>query len=273
MVGTIILPKIGQPKTTRDAVISILSQEWPLSAKQIYNKLQRENGFAVSYQAAHKILKELEKEKIICVDELAYSINPEWVERIGNFAKMMQESFASFSNGSGSNNFYLDSIYNLDSFMVELAEKIMSPERQTFCIYWSHFWIPLFQKETYRRMREMIEASDSYGISKSSTVLDQWCEKFWTSSKVRMKCGIDLNTPDFIVYGDFVIQVYYPKEIIKELDKIYSSCNNISEFDMSSMFENVFEKKTKIPITINQNPELAKQLRGKMLGYFKGGKK
>ena len=61
MPNKLDLPNVGSQKgSTRDAIIAILSREWPLSAKELYNRVKRENtGSAVSYQAVHKMIKQL----------------------------------------------------------------------------------------------------------------------------------------------------------------------------------------------------------------------
>ncbi len=47
-------------KTSRDAVISILSDAKPLTAKEIYTRVMREFGMNITYQAIYKTLKEIE---------------------------------------------------------------------------------------------------------------------------------------------------------------------------------------------------------------------
>jgi len=44
----VTIPSVGKPKTVKDAVIAVLINEWPLSARKIYNRV-KEYGFSVSY--------------------------------------------------------------------------------------------------------------------------------------------------------------------------------------------------------------------------------
>jgi hypothetical protein len=74
---------------------------------------------------------------------------------------------------------------------------------------------------------------------------------------------------DYIVLGDFVMQIYYPKDVMREMDNIFSSVKSVNDLNTQKLFEQIFEKKTTIPVTIMKNPILAKQLRNRILSYFK----
>jgi len=52
-------------KSTQDLIIEILSNEWPLTTKQIHNRLKRNHAKNISYQAAHKTIKQMLEEKIL----------------------------------------------------------------------------------------------------------------------------------------------------------------------------------------------------------------
>ena len=56
----ITVPRIGSNvSTAKDVIVSLLAREHPLKAKQVHERLKRELGVSVSYQAVHKALGEL----------------------------------------------------------------------------------------------------------------------------------------------------------------------------------------------------------------------
>ena len=61
---SVTIPTLGRPTTVKDAVVSILSREWPLSLKRMYNSI-RGMGLGVSYQAVHKAAQELIEQGIV----------------------------------------------------------------------------------------------------------------------------------------------------------------------------------------------------------------
>ncbi|MBU0662074.1 hypothetical protein KJ891_01310, partial [Candidatus Micrarchaeota archaeon] len=75
------IPKInGGAKSTRDAIISLLSSKWPLSAKEIYGRLAREHGFEGTYQAVHKAIAQALAEGVVVREGKGYSLSKEWIE-------------------------------------------------------------------------------------------------------------------------------------------------------------------------------------------------
>ena len=62
----ILYTERAMKQTAKEKIISVLSQNWPLSARKIYHLLQRSDAKTnVSYQAVHKILKSMTGEGIL----------------------------------------------------------------------------------------------------------------------------------------------------------------------------------------------------------------
>ena len=89
-----MLPVSGQPKTVKEAIISILSMEWPLSAKKLYLRV-RKAGLEVTYQAVHKTLKELLSGEIVEWEDKKYKLSLRWIE--SNASKYL-ETLSSYKN-------------------------------------------------------------------------------------------------------------------------------------------------------------------------------
>ena len=66
------------PSSIEDFVILSLSQRQPLSAKELFGEVKR-HGIDVSYQAVHKKLQDLQKQRVLLSDGKRYSINRQWV--------------------------------------------------------------------------------------------------------------------------------------------------------------------------------------------------
>ena len=56
------------------------------------------------------------------------------------------------------------------------------------------------------------------------------------------------------------------------MDDFYEGVRKIEELDIKKLFDEVFLKETKIPITITKNRELANQIKEEMKAYFEAGK-
>lgn len=84
--------KMTKEESMRNKIIEILSESWPLTAKQTYNKLQRNYAVTVSYQAVHKQLKQMIEEKMILKDGKNISLNSAWIENKKNFFENLGKS-------------------------------------------------------------------------------------------------------------------------------------------------------------------------------------
>jgi hypothetical protein len=76
MVLSILVPELNvKPSTTKDAVISILTIEWPLSLRSIFYKIKKQYGYDSTYQAVYKAVKELVEARVLAAKEKQYEIN------------------------------------------------------------------------------------------------------------------------------------------------------------------------------------------------------
>jgi|SRR3989344_1223202 len=261
-------------KSTKNQIIQVLSEEWPLSAKKIHNLLSRKHSTNSTYQAVHKAVSELVADSVLSKESNEYRLNPVWIEKTKELSEHLSKIYEMNSKGS---NIALPTLYDVDKFLLNtmLNNPPKEGEKPFLGLHWCHFWVPLFFSiSEYRKIAELLPKYDLYAISRGDTKIDRWCGKFWGGKGTNHKTGVDCaHIADLIIYKDMVIQVFYPQEIRKELDSFYSKNSSPEDLDAYKLFENIFQKPTKINITITQNPELAEQLKEETLNYFEGGKK
>jgi hypothetical protein len=271
------VPGDRNERTTKDIVIRILSQNWPLSARKIYHSLKKNNNARdISYQAVHKTLKSLVDSGVLSKTGRDYRISEEWIEETGKFVSDLKDRYSKEERPvlDNESQFVFHTIYDVDKFMVELKERMVdktAKQKPLVCLHWSHYWIPLFlEKQVYRKMKDLIKYVKYYCAVSGDTPVDRWCQEFWRKNNVDSVCGVgNPGVSNYLVFGDTIMQIFYPKEIMEEMDKTFSSAMSIHDITMESFFEQVFERKTTIPVTITRNPVLAEQLRNRILSHFK----
>ncbi|MFH1895738.1 MAG: hypothetical protein ABIJ74_04165 [archaeon] len=125
----IVLPNSvnGNNISCKDAVVSLLSEEAPLTAKQIYSRIKRKYALNVSYQAVHKSLKELEKEKMIEKNNKNYSLNVKWIDDLEKFSSSFKEKFFG-KTFSTSKTYVLKSVAEVDLFLLSLFNELYAIE-------------------------------------------------------------------------------------------------------------------------------------------------
>lgn len=85
----VTLPGLRKPKNVKDAVILILSKEWPMRSVTIHGKIRKEYKLKVSPQAVHKALNLLVAEGVIKKNYKSYFLNKEWIEKVKKFVKKL----------------------------------------------------------------------------------------------------------------------------------------------------------------------------------------
>lgn len=63
-----------------ELALELLSKKWPLTARVIYFEIKKQK--LVSYQAVHKALKQMVKEKILAKEGQKYQINSEYIAKM-----------------------------------------------------------------------------------------------------------------------------------------------------------------------------------------------
>jgi len=261
----------GDSSSSKDLIFKILSEEWPLSAKEIYSRVAKISSKEISYQAVHKTLNSLIDERVFEKKDGKYLLNLYWVSNTKDILSKLETNLGAGKVVSSLNQkFVFDSIYSVDKFLVESCKNFIPNKNDVIVLQWIHFWIPLFiSKDTYNDMKDLILNSNFYSITPNTAPIDKWCAKFWedigVKEKIGVKVGFDLS---FMVYKDLIIQVFYPAKIRKAMDDAYNSTNDPSKLDIDNFFSTVFEKKTRIPVLVSRNKEVADELKSQIKSFF-----
>lgn len=83
---------------TKDIIVSLLSQKWPLTVKEVWLSIRKHNN--VSYQAIHKDLVELAFSKIIIKHGKNYSLNPSYISKMQKHWCAIDENYKEESGSS-----------------------------------------------------------------------------------------------------------------------------------------------------------------------------
>jgi hypothetical protein len=271
MAFGVILPE-SKGSSSKDLIISVLSSEWPLSAKEIFSRVNKTSMNALSYQAIHKAILLLETEKVLNKDVGKYSLSISWAKELNEFSSFLLKNLSEGREVFPLNKeLVFSSVFEVDQFLTELGKSLKPTKEDCFALQWSHLWVPLFfSKETYKEMKDLILASNYYCVCPADTPIDRWCEKFWHKEGAREKIGVKgISGIDMLVFRDVIVQVFYPPEIKVAIDKVYSSTKDPIKLDINEFFKTVFERKTKIPVLIIRNEMVAKELFEQTKEFFK----
>jgi len=84
----------GNEASVKDLIVSVLSKEWPLNTRKIYNRVAKIYAIPCSYQAVHKSIKKLVKAKVLIQDGREYRLNLQWLDQIKIFSEGVRQEYA-----------------------------------------------------------------------------------------------------------------------------------------------------------------------------------
>lgn len=256
----------------RDAIIGILSADWPLSLKEIYSKLKSKYGVSVTYQAAHKHLHNLIEEKIVSDTENRYSLDLNWIKSSNEkFAHLEKAYTQQKLTQQLPKKVVFNSYYEMYSFVEDvLFNKTIPTLGKPICFIDRHWWnTTILTKEQVCKLEEITKNNKYYCIAKCDGPLDNIFMNFWKSYGMRVKTENDLQVEHgTIIIGDIFIQILYPKEFHKIMDELANSAATLAEINLKKMQSELVYKKTEIIFLITEDKDIAERIRQDVLSSF-----
>jgi len=280
MATNLIIPTMGKPKTVRDVIISILSQEHPLSAKIIYNHTRKKFGLSVTYQAVHKLLKQMTGEGILKREGREYSITLEWTEKNRQFfeelcASQKQGKRPSMEQilGSDLTELKFDNLYSFYSFILNVLEKIaLANDIGPFVAEFRHmYWALIGSEKEQACFRAIIERSPgSHILCNGDTPTDRMLAKHFENFGVNVKTGVKCAEKcDMMIGGGFILEIIFDEKLKKDIDKVYKETDKMEAHNFADIYEKMFDKKYEIVVKMKKIGELSDKLVEKAIGDIK----
>ncbi len=109
-----------------------------------------------------------------------------------------------------------------------------------------------------------------YVLMRNSMKLDSWTANMLQKNPlIKVRMGVDVaQTCDTRVFGDIVVQTYFPKEAIEYMDKIFSEKETPAEINVHEFQEGFYNRKRDVKVVVFHNPEIARQLRKQTFAQF-----
>jgi DNA-binding Lrp family transcriptional regulator len=277
-----VITQLGK-KSTRGQIIEVLTEEFPLTAKKIYNKMKA-SGSGVTYHAVYDRISELIKEGVLKKVELQYMINPKWISKMNNNLSNMIIKYSHMSDDKlyrGIQNLSSASVVTFHSFkeQIDYIKKykyniLNENEGQKITICWmaDHLLAaivnlgdrPLFYETTKQKNLE------HFTLVKGNTSLDKailnFNKKFGiTKMKIGVKGTLDINVG---VYNDTVFLFMHPQDLIKDVEKFFKATKTIDKMNIKQL-NKILNKKTSIHVIIIKEHDLSEYFTHYIKAFFK----
>lgn len=278
MVFNLIIPEINnKPKNTKDAVISILTTEWPLTLREIFYKIKKNYGYSSSYQAVYKAIKELMEDNVVLGKEKKYELNISWTKQLQSltdiietnyYAKNRVNSISGIKDANHKGEIVIlnfETIFDAEKYLYYfMKNELLKIENDTICWIENYRWQPIYYlRAEYNYYKKFIGKNHKFyftGFGKSK--LEKECIKFYKSLGIKFRYSSEELPHDMLVFGEYIITIFIPEEIKKKM------ADFLSRTDKQKLLTEVLEKKSFIRVMINQDKELAEQIKQQTKSKF-----
>ncbi|MBU2100373.1 hypothetical protein KKG83_03800 [Candidatus Micrarchaeota archaeon] len=254
--------------STKQKIIDLLSNEYPLPAKSIHSRLQRLYSTEISYQGVHKLLKEMEDHKIIERKKQEYLLSIEWIQKskktLENVEKkyLQNQKIVIPEDFAGSIEIEFDSLTDLAVSTAELLmsrQLVRNSDDQSFiCTFEYGWWTFKFKFEHLKLLLEMAKANPKpKNIIRNKTPFGKWIrEQYGKVGGIGAPIGTKVDIDEeLFVQGDCLIEVKYSEETKKIIEHYFNKWKSLD--DSFKEFGLKPEPKTHSVMRITRNPEMA----------------
>ena len=273
MSQRLVFPVIEEESSTKDIVIEILSEEFPLSIKKIYNTIRKNYGKSVSYHAVYKAVYELLEEKVLVKKGLQYSLNRDYIERLSHFMdklKLNYEKEGKLAKELTQRDFVveiLNSQYEMALFIIDMLKSVKKGEIIT--IVWPVVWPSLTVPEIYPKLREIGKKAEAYCICSADGFLDKHFAKYWRELGVNLKLGVRLDSIfEVFVFRDLLLLIYQPPDKRIRKYKYIDVLKGLKASDRDKIFLKAIKEKTEIYAFVIKNRAIADEMKQDIMSYF-----
>lgn len=278
MVFNIVIPEINsKPRNTKDAVISLLIVEWPLSLKAIFYGIKKRYGYSSSYQAVYNAIKELMKEDVVLGKDKRYWLNIDWIKRLQSFTDIAETNYYAkerinqFSGMKDANHkgdvmiLNFETLFDAEKYLYYfMKSELNKTEKDIVCQTNNHLWQPIFyMRAEYNYYKRLAKRKHKfYLISPIRSELEKESAEFYKSIGINhMQSNEDFSN-NTMIFSDYVINIFIPEDIRLKIREL------LSKRDKLNLITQALDKKTSIRVMIMKDSSLAKEIKQQTLKKF-----
>src|SRR3989339_558062 len=208
MTFNILIPEINsKPKNTKDAVISILTIEWPLTLREIFYKIKKQYRFSCSYQSVYKAVKELSEKEVLKRKYKKYEINIDWI--IKEHKEVENLIILNFNN-----------LFDAEKYLYYFMKtELFKKKNQIVCYQARHEWRPLFylraEYNYFTRLKKL--GHKFHFLTTGTSYLEDISNQFYKILGIKIAKTEDKNSSDTLIFTDYFIQIFIPQEINQKI--------------------------------------------------------
>ena len=277
MAFNIIAPEISnKSKNSKDMIITLLTYEWPLTLKQIYNKIKKQYSYSSTYQSVYKAVKELCEKKALLEKSKKYEINIGWIKKLQSFTDIVEtnyyakekiHSIAGLKESKSNQDITVinfEKIFDAEKYLYYFMKTELFKSKNTeVCYQVNHEWKPIFYlRAEYNYYTRLLEKGHKiYFLTSGNSYIEELSKKFYQSLKINFKTESSPQVQDSVAFNNFFIQIFIPDELKKEMK------TNLENKNILELLKTL-KKPSSIKMIINKDKDLADEFKKQIVSKF-----
>jgi len=268
-----------QTQGPKQQIIDVLSAEFPLTAKKVYNALKRRYQIGSTYVAVYQHMRELVDQGVVMKEGLEYRLDGKWIERTRQFAINTENNYSALLNGSeiakidDAKVLVFDSFEQYFHFAEAIRERYVKSTNGSGTICWlgTHAGGPIFfMKDRLKSIRNTIEKNIKYYIAiRGDAQLDRTMANFYRSMGVNSITGAnDKDIHTIGIYGDTLLFLIFSEDLRQAINNVFENANGLSDVNIGPAFEEILGKERKLFAIMTSNKDLAEKYRNSIIKLF-----
>lgn len=275
MVFEILIPEINiKPRNTKDAVISILTIEWPLTLRNIFYGIKKQYGYSFTYQSVYKAVKELCEKNVLRKKLKSYEINIDWVKKVQSFTDIIETNYYAKervnyisgldSHKSTENLMILNfkSLFDAEKYLYYFMKSELAKLKNQSVFYKTRYeWRPIFYlRAEYNYFTKLAKNGHKFYFSSSGkSYLEEISNKFYKSIGIKQNKVKDEISTGVLIFSDYFIQIFIPESVQNKIKKYLEEKSIL-------LLLKTLDNNGPIKVVINKDAELAKEMKKQIFG-------
>ena len=234
-------PTLGKGSSTKDLIIQILSEEWPLSVKQIVERVNKKSNRSLTYQAVHKCVSQLLEDKIVGKSGSFFQLSKSWLEDVKSFGSRIAQQYKIGPNLLEKKPFLtlqFECFGDYGRSLVNDFTGFPNPEKKpSICCFYHTYTLITGTEKEFENLRKRLSHETHYSITSQDTFLDCYFNNILIKLGKHCKSGVSFYPAELFVQGDYIAQPFYPRELWEKIIKLYSSVKNAKDFDFKEIMD------------------------------------
>jgi len=284
-----VLADLNMQKSARGQVIEILNRKFPLTAKQIHNRIKK-FGISKTYHGIYDCVQEMVNQGVLVKEDRKYHLDDRWIRSICITMERIQvrQIVGSVMEGIEKEDMktvtfksYKNYVKFIRGYMNHFIETADPTKKNKICWLLDHAVRGIYNTESNAKFaRQMKEKNIELFVAvNGNSTLDRFVKIIYETMGMK---NMVLGAPNkfgmpIAIYNDIAICTLIPENVVARRNELYEETNSINNNSFKlpvhiAKISNYLESlETEVKVIIIKNSALVNEYKKYIFSFFKEG--